>query len=55
MYVYPASQRICWHTTFCQQVRGFGGIPYFVLGQKKFLTVEMEKTERKRGNESEKK
>ena len=43
MYAYPASQRICWHTTFCQQVRGFDGIPYFVLG-KKVLTVEMEKT-----------
>ena len=36
-------------------IRGFDGIPYFVFGQKKNLTVEMEKTEKRRGNEREKK
>ena len=41
-HILSASQRIWWHTKFC-------------FGAKKFLTVEMEKTERKRGNEREKK
>ena len=55
MYVYPASQRICWHTTFCQQVGRIWWHTKFCFGAKKFLTIEMEKTERKRGNEKEKK
>ena len=53
--------------TFIQQVRGYVGIPHFVsksedlvayqilFWAKKFLIVEMEKTERKRGKEREKK